>query len=197
MMIKDEDGDSFGVSGRVGSPDPAGSHHPEARHVNEVDEIIAALENEKGVRDLEPYSVHEATLNADDMMVKAYMEIWDHYACAYNAVAHRREVDYCAEKLEQLACAIMGAPVSFDGPDDPPFRVLLWNIGQERARLMGIAERFQRDEARLQEQIERSWKHAEQLRVLAEWMGVKPIPDDPEEIAEAIKETYRRSGRAQ
>lgn len=144
MMQRDEDGEpaiSFRDAPTTKLPivgiDPGAYYRMPTRG-----QIMMEAENhEREIRESEPYSSDDATLKGNDVRATAYMNVWGHYECAYNAVQHREMVDDFARQINDLIEAITGRPVDpkaerFIGRD-------LWEATQERARLLTRLERMQ------------------------------------------------------
>jgi len=206
VMQRDEDGTEhgihgvrgFSISGRNGAdeitPKDVGSN---------ASELVA---EEMEDADSEPYAIDDEMLKEDDARARAYMAVWDHYECAYNATRHRVSIDNYFHQLVDLLSAIMGRTITLGGDDDPPFSTALWDAGQERSRLLSQIERVQEtlgvqanSVASQQRLIQEFVGHAtrgkaatELLRGLAIWVGAK-ANGSPEELAASIKSALSRT----
>jgi DNA repair exonuclease SbcCD ATPase subunit len=178
MMMADENGE-HGIHGA-----PAGVRGTEVgtRHQEKLEEF---RERESDIRDLEPYTEHERALRDEDAQAKAYMEAWDHYQCAYNAVHHRQAADDLEQKISDLIDAIIGAEAGWTSKIE--FARVVWAAGQERARLFGMIEQAQATAENLAENLNRSLGYMEALKEVAEWVGASTKDVTASELVVAIK----------
>lgn len=160
------------------------------------------LVSEREVVDSEPYSTANQALKDDDSLTRAYMEVWDHYQAAYNAVQHRAMTDLYLARVVSLLDSILGRSVldEFSGDDDDTFKRLISEAYRERARLLSRIDKVQdtlamqancmESQARLiadmQRHSARGQKAFDAFMMLGVKLGVNPVPTDPEEFVDAI-----------
>jgi hypothetical protein len=153
----------------------------------------ATLEAERELALHEPYAVDDEIVRDSDRQALAYMKAWTHYECAYNAVQHRAMIDNYVQDLVRLIGAIMGIPeektkeVFFDGEDINLGR-MVWEAGQERARLLEWA-------GKMAERVDAAARAEKAIWLIARALRINPAPKDPEEFAEAVIAAFKAGYR--
>lgn len=106
----------------------------------------------------EPYLVDCKEAQDNEKNARAYMVVWDHYQCAYNAFKHRESSDRNFAQLLLLTEAILGHEIPWGDIDGIGIMAWIERARQERSRLVAKSKSQVRRIEELQMIIEKIGK---------------------------------------
>lgn len=106
----------------------------------------------------EPYLVDCKESQDNEKNARAYMVVWDHYQCAYNAFKHRESSDRNFAQLLLLTEAILGHEIPWGDIDGIGIMAWIERARQERSRLVAKSKSQVRRIEELQMIIEKIGK---------------------------------------
>lgn len=91
---------------------------------------------EQELAEQEPFANDSREMKEMQDRANAYMEVWSHYHCAYNAVRHRESSQHYIACLTALTSAILGIQVDWNDYERFPFSSTLDRAKGEMVRLV-------------------------------------------------------------
>lgn len=94
------------------------------------------------IPEMEPSEEEERTAKEENSKVQAYMDTFDHYACAFNALRRKEETDMTYRLLQKCMATMLGmSPDEFLAWSEPfSGEELISRVQQERANLLAAGQ---------------------------------------------------------